>query len=261
MIIIKKYFEYLGILGICLLSFYYTEKVALYVKDKNPIMQKINSLAQDKYVHFIDSQIIDDLYIIPGLNGKEINSNRSYSCMQEGKEFNEDLLVFSEIKPSVSLEDHKDKIIIRGNNQKNSVALVFMGVNKMTQFMHQNNYIVDVLINKEEYDFNYELINSSKDKQVYNNIEKYLNKNKKNSNLCFILDDNIPDLCNDKFIVKPSLVISHANISSEKSKISSGEIILIKDSVSLTELNIILNYIKYHDLKVVPLSELISEAN
>lgn len=261
MIIIKKYFEYIGMIGICLLSFYYTEKVALYVKDKNPIMQTINSLKEERYVDYIDSQIIDDLYIIPGLNGKEINSNKSYSSMQEKRIFNESQLVFNEVKPTISIEDNKDKIIIRGNNEKNSVSLIFESINNLTSYMHENNYLVDVLLSKEEYNFNYELINNASDSKTYSNIDKYLNKNKRNKNLCITFDTNINELCKGKYIVKPSLTISHTNISSEKNKISSGEIILIKDSLSLTEFNIILNFIKYHDLNIVPLSELISENN
>ena len=73
MIIIKKYFKYLGLFGLCMLSFYYTEKVALYVKNKNPVMKTLKEIQETKYVNYINSTIIDDIYIIPGLNGKEID--------------------------------------------------------------------------------------------------------------------------------------------------------------------------------------------
>ena len=112
MIIIKKYFKYLGLFGLCMLSFYYTEKVALYVKNKNPIMKTLKEIQETKYVNYINSTIIDDIYIIPGLNGKEINLDKSFSNMHEINTYNEEYLVFNDIKPKVSLEDNKDKIII-----------------------------------------------------------------------------------------------------------------------------------------------------
>jgi len=258
-IIIKKYFEYLGIIGICLLSFYYTEKVALYVRNKNPLMKTISSLSVDKNVHSIEAEIVDGKYIIPGLSGKEIDLGESYARMQENNTYDEDRLVFNEIKPEVSLEENKDKIIIKGNKEKKSVSLVFESVNDLTRYLHQNNYKINVLINKEEYDFNYELINNSNVEQTFTSIEKALNKVKKNKNLCMIKNEQIPDYCKGKYLFLPSITISHSNISSEKNNIESGDIVLIKDSISLAELNVILNQIKYQDLSIVPLSELILE--
>lgn len=259
MIIIKKYFEYLGLLGICLLSFYYTEKVALYVKSKNPIMQSINEAKSLKEVSFINSTIIDDLYIIPGLNGKEINLDKSFSNMQEKSIYNETKLIFNDIKPTISLEDNKDKIIIRGNKEKYSVSLIFESINNLTKYLHQNNYRINILINEEKYDLNYELINNSNNLEISTKIDKFLTKNKINKNLCYVKNDKINELCQNKYLFKPSLTISHTNISTEKNKISSGEIILIKDTLTLGELNILLNQIKYQDLNIVPLSKLIEE--
>ena len=70
MIIIKTYFKYIGLIGICLLSFYYTEQVALYVKNKNPIMHSIKKYSESYHTESINCSIVEDIYIIPGLNGK-----------------------------------------------------------------------------------------------------------------------------------------------------------------------------------------------
>ncbi len=262
MINIKKYFRYIGLLGICLISFIYTEKIATYVKNKNPIMQSINNIKEEKYISSKNSTIIDNLYIIPGLNGKEVNSDKSFSKMHMYDKFDETNLVFNEIKPTISIEDNKDKIIIRGNKEKNSVSLIFESLSEITTYLHQNNHLVNLLITEENYNLNYELINNSKNETTYNNIEKFLTKNNINNNLCYIKDESdIPKYCKDKYLFKPSMIISHSTLSSLKSKISSGEIILIKDSLSLTEFNILLNQIKYKDLSIVPLSELINESN
>ena len=154
----RKYFKYIGLIGICLLSFYYTEKVALFVKNKNPIMQSINEVKDSKYVNYINSTLIDDLYIIPGISGKEVNVNSSFNNMQKNKVFNEELLIFNSIKPEISLEDNKDRIIIRGNGERNSVSLIFEEVNNLSKYMLDKEKRVDVLINEEKYDTSYELI-------------------------------------------------------------------------------------------------------
>lgn len=254
----KKYFRYIGILGLCLLSFYYTNKVALYVKSKNPLLQSIEDVKETKYVSYIDSTLVDEIYIIPGVSGREVNVNKSFSNMLKMKAYNDDFLIFNTIKPQLSLEDNKDKIIIRGNENKNSVAIIFEEESDLSKYMISNNYKVNLLINKEEYNLSYELINNSNKESTYNNIEKYLNKYKINKNLCYVKSD-IPKLCIDKYLFKSSMTVNHSNLSSMKNKITSGEIILIQKSLTLSELEILINQINYQDLNIVPLSELIKE--
>lgn len=259
MIIIKKYFKYLGLFGLCMLSFYYTEKVALYVKNKNPIMKTLKEIQETKYVNYINSTIIDDIYIIPGLNGKEINLDKSFSNMHEINTYNEEYLVFNDIKPKISLEDNKDKIIIKGNKEKQSISLIFENYNSLSKYLLSKGLKVNILLSDKNYDNNYELINNSNNTMYYE-IEDYLNKNKLNKNLCYIKgDNNIPNNCKNKYLFKPSLIISHSNISTTINNISSGDILLIKDTISLTELEIILNQISYRNLDIIPLSELIKE--
>lgn len=256
----KNVLKYIGLLGICLFSFYYTEKVALFVKNKHPLMKAINEEKDSKTVLSINSEIIDDIYIIPGLNGKEVNVDKSFNNMKTSENYDEDLLIYNQITPDISLSNNKNKIIIRGNKNKNSVSIVFREDNELAKYMSQNNYKVNILISKEQYKPNYEMINNASNETTYNNIEDYLNKNKINSNLCYIVN-NIPKLCNNKYLFKPSLQLNHSNISQNKNKINSGEIILIENSVTLSELKVILEQIDYQSLKVVYLSDLISEIN
>lgn len=256
----KNILKYIGLLGICLFSFYYTEKVALYVKNKHPLMQTITKEKDSKTVLSINSEIIDDIYIIPGLNGKEVNVDKSFNNMKKSQTYNEELLIYNQITPTISLNNNKNKIIIRGNKNKNSVSIIFRDDNELAKYMVKNNYKVNILLSKEQYNPNYEMINIANNETTYHNIEDYLNKNKMNSNLCYVVN-NIPKLCNDKYLFKPSLQLTHANISQYKNKINSGEIILIENSVTLSELEIILKQIEYQSLKIVFLSELISEIN
>lgn len=260
MIIIKKIFKYIGLIGICLLSFYYTEKVSLYVKNKNPIMQSIKEISNTKYVESTNCSIIEDIYIIPGLNGKYVNEDASFSNMVTTN-YNDNLLVFNEIKPNISLEDNKDKIIIRGNHNKNAVSIIFESINSLSKYMLQSNYQVNVLIEDETYTKKYELVNNSKEQKTYKRIDSYLNKNEINKNLCYTSNEEIPKLCKEKYTFTHSLEINHSNISTVKNKISSGDIILIKNSLSISELEIIINQIKYQDLSIIPISKLISESS
>lgn len=258
----KKVFQYIGLIGICLFSFYYTEKIALYVKMKNPLMKEINNIKDDMYVDSIDSALINDIYIIPGLNGKEVDIDKSFINMKEENVLDIDQLVYSQVTPTISLEDNKERIIIRGNENKKSVSLIFEEDNDLAKYMFQEGYSINILINKETYNKNYELINNSTIESVYNNIEKYLNKNNLNKNLCYIKENNeIPKLCKNKYLFKTSLTINHSNLSTNKKKITSGEIIFIENSLSLSELTILLDQINYQSLKIVPLSELLSEEN
>ena len=258
----KKIFQYIGLIGICLFSFYYTEKIALYVKMKNPLMKEINNIKEEMYVNSINSELISDIYIIPGLNGKEVDLDKSFVNMKEENILNLEKLVYSQVTPEVSLENNKERIIVRGNENKNSVSLIFENDSDLTKYMYQQGYIINVLINKESYNKNYELINNSKIDSIYSNIKNYLNKNNINKNLCYINEgDEIPNLCKDKYLFKNSLIINHSNLSTNKNKIKSGEIILIEKTLSLSELLIIIDQINYQALNIVPLSELLSETN
>ena len=68
--------KYVFFFVICCFSFMLTENLAIHMKNQNPIMQNINKVSDELTVASIDSKLIDDLYIIPGLNGKKINKNK-----------------------------------------------------------------------------------------------------------------------------------------------------------------------------------------
>lgn len=207
----------------------------------------------------VDSIIYDDTYIIPGSCGKTVDVDSSFVNMHKDNKYDIDKYVFTFIKPNISLENNKDKIIIRGNKNKKGISLIFESINDKTKYLKQNDYKINVLLSKEEYDLYYELINNSNNETIHNNIESFLNKHRLNSNICILKNDKMSSLCKDKYLVLPSLIVTHSNISSIKNKISSGEIILIKDSVTLEDLNIILKQIKSYELSIIPLSELIKE--
>ena len=258
MIKIKKFFKYLAIISICLFSFYYTDQISQKVKSNNPIYKQILN-EQDNYKeNSINCTILEDNTIIPGLYGKEINVDKSFQKMTKLDIFNEDYIVYNYIEPTLSLNDNKDKIIIRGNSKRKSVSLIFYQDNSIIDKI--TNINITVLINEEKYNKKYEMINNSNNDTTSNNIEKYLTKNKINKKICVIKNNNISN-CEDKYKVKPSLILNHSNISQYINKINSGEIILLENSITIQDISLLINQLKYLDLKIEYLSKQISEIN
>ena len=216
-----KKIKYLAVIFISIISFYYTEQIALYVKSKNPLIQEIESNKEELYVNSINSELIDEQYIIPGINGKEVNVNSPYLSMKELNIYNESKIVYNQISPSISLTNNKDRIIIRGNPKKRQVSLIFEKSSTLTEYLTKNNYEYNVLINKEKYSNKYEMINFSTNKTTFNNINSYLTTNNLNTNICH---KNNQILCKDSYIFQESLTINHSNISNT---INKNKLILI----------------------------------
>lgn len=203
-------------------SFFYTEKIALLMQSKNELLKYINNVKDDYQVSSINA-IIDGETIVPGINGLEVNSTESFLKMKELQTFNELYIVFEQIAPKISLEDNKDKIIIQGNKNKKRIA-----------FLIKNNSSVESYLRSMNLYF-------------------------ESKNICVITSENT---CNEsKYRVKPTLTINHQNILKEKNKIESGFIILLEENVSVNETKILLNEVKYRDLKITSLESLISETN
>ena len=108
---------------------------------------------------------------------------------------------------------------------------------------------------------NLELINGEVNKESFNNLESLLNKDKKNVHICLVNDKN-KDLCrgNKNYLVKESIILNLNNLIDIKSKIESGSIILITENAKAEDVNLLIKQINYQGLKIIPLSELISES-
>ena len=85
---------------------------------------KIIKEKQNEYNKLPIDAIITLHTIIPGINGRMINVDKSYQKMKGINEFKESLLVFDEIEPNKSINNIYDKIIISGNQTLNNVVLL-----------------------------------------------------------------------------------------------------------------------------------------
>lgn len=255
----KKMYKYIGLFAIMIFSFYYTEKIAILVQNKSPIMQSINNIEND-YDELAVNATIDGNYITPGINGKKINKTKSFVNMKSFGIFNEYYLIFDNIKPDISLQDNMDKIIKNGNLEKKAIAFLIEDNSEIKNYLKENNIKASILISQDTYDKNsfFEQINNDRNK--YNNVESLLNKNNQNKNICYIknLDKSFCKK-NGKYLVEESIALSSTNIVKVKQSISNGQIILIKNNAKLEEFKLLLNEIKFKDLSIIYLSELIDE--
>ena len=219
-------------------------------------MQKIIKVKKEKNTKAVNA-VIDNNYIIPGINGLEVDINASYSRMNN--HYNEELLFYKQIKPDVSLMDNKNKIINRGNSSKKMISILTSNDVVANYCINRNikcNYLI-----KDNKNINnrLEYINNGVDN--YYQIERVLNKNNINHDLC-VINNNNEKICrlNNKYLIKPTYIINDSNIVNYLKKINRGDIILI-DKLSFINLELLIKEINYHGISIDYLSSLISEKN
>lgn len=255
----KKIYKSLGLMAIMLFSFYYTDKIAILMQNKSPIMQSINEVA-DNYKVSAMNATINGNYITPGISGRMINKTKSYVNMKSFGIFNEYYLIFDEIKPDISLLDNKDKIIRQGNASKKAVAFLLEENANIKKYLKDNNIAASLLITEENYEKNnfFEQINNDIDK--YNNIESLLNKNNLNKNICYIKNiDKAFCQKNQKYLIEETFSLNQSNIVEAKKNIRSGAIIKISKNTNLEEFKLLVKEIQFKGLEIIPISELIAE--
>ena len=105
----KSIFKYFGITIILVVSFLYTEKAALIVKDIDEIMLKIKETHKTKIEVPIQA-VIDGNTIIPGKNGYEVDIDNSYRKMRYSGKYNDALLEYKTIYVDEILSKNMDKL-------------------------------------------------------------------------------------------------------------------------------------------------------
>jgi hypothetical protein len=257
----KKYYGYFGLALIMVFSFYYTEQISTLVLNKNPLMMTIKEQADNYNVKSVNAEIVGE-NIIPGINGLYVNSRESFYAMQSEDIFNEYYLVFEQKKPDVTLEDNKDKLIISGNPNIRQVTLILETENEVSEYLKLNEFKASLLVDMNTYkDKNYfESLNN--ETIGFKSLENNLTLNKENKHICVVNTEN-KDICqkHKNYLVSPSLRLNNSNLLDVKKNLKNGSIIVIGDTAGLSDVKLLLKEIKYKDLELVYLSELISEVN
>lgn len=254
----NNYFKYLGISLILVFSFYYTDRINDLLITNTSLFDEINT-NKDKYSIKSINASIEDNYIIPGINGRDVNVFKSYDNMKEIDIFNKEYLLYTETKPTISIKDNKDKIINKGNSLKNSVSIILENNSNLIDYSISLNINFSRLVDINTYSsFNsYEQINNDLDN--YKVLERKMKKN--HNNICVLNNSNILKLCKkyNKYLIDPTININKSNIGVSIKNINSGYIIYINNNISINEYKLILNQIYYKGLKIVNLTTLISE--
>ena len=217
-------------------------------------MQVIKEKESLYYQEAVDA-IITNNTMIPGINGKKINLIKSYNKMKSLNDFNESLLVYDEIIPIKSINNHYDKIIISGNNQKREISIILdispNLINLLNKILVTNDIKVDLLSNQfiNLQDSNFQNI-------ITTNYYKY-------SNYCLTTNLIIDKDCvnNRKYTIL-AREINNYHYNKTKDLLKEGIIILYRFNDSNWEdFNLIIKYIKNNNYKIVPINYLINEKN
>ncbi len=204
--------------------------------------------------------IIEGDYIIPGLNGLTVNKRESFYNMRSQEVFSKYFLVFEQVKPTISIQDNKDKIIKSGNKNLKQVSLILEAQNEVSDYLKGKDIKASMLVKLDTLtsDNYFQLINN--ETEGFKSLENSLNLRKKNSRIC-VLNDTNKEICqkNKNYLVEPSIKLTGTNISSAKKSIENGSIILIKKSATLNDVLLLLKEINYKGLEIVSLSDMVSE--
>ena len=275
---LKKILKVSAVLLLVGFSFFYTEKVTMIARNSDPIMRAIKKEESNKKISNVNPVINNDEYIM-GINGCEIDVDKSYSKMRSVGEFKEELIVMKETSND---KDLTNKYVIGGNNKEKNVSLIFI-VNKdidssLTDYINQKNIKVNYFIDgkyleenmitvkflsennniyylgvNEEYSDEYMLYHNNLIGMNGTNESKYCFTNDKNSDTL--------KLCNDyNMTTIKSDVIKDNVYKTIKDKLNNGVIFAV-DSDNIDEIKVSINYILSKGYNIVSLEDLLSEKN
>lgn len=275
---LKKIFKISAVLLLVGFSFFYTEKVTLIARNSDPIMRAIKKEESNKKVSNVNPVINNDEYIM-GINGCEIDVDKSYSKMRSVGEFKEELIVMKETSND---KDLTDKYVIGGNNKEKKVSLIFI-VNKdidsnLTNYINDKNLKVNYFIDGKYLEENMITVKFlSENSNIYylGENEEYSDENilyhnnlismngSNEPKYCFTSDkdNNTLKLCNDYDMVTIKSDIIKDNIYKRiKDKLNNGVIFAI-DSDNTDEIKVSINYILSKGYNIISLEDLLSEKN
>lgn len=257
----KSTFNFIITISIIYFSFYYTNLVSNYIKNKDPIMIEIKN-NQDKYYKDPINAIILNNTIIPGLNGKIINIEETYQKMKKVNSYHESLLVFNEIEPFITINNNQDKIIINGNNNLRniSVLLKINNLDILKKIINNDNKNINLILSTSFIKENYDFLNSLENNIVVNQDEDINNLNL--VDYCYTINIDSGNKCidNNKFSILPTF-ITHNYYYNTYQIIKNGSILAytITDDKNIVELNILLSAIRNLGYKIVNIDELLKE--
>lgn len=273
----------IGITSLACFSFIFTEKTAITLRDNDKLMKVIK---EESEYYKIESKnaIVNDKTIIPGINGKSVNNNKSYDNMKRFGEFNQNMLIYDVIFPEISIKNMYNKYVVGGNPNKNMVSLIIKidasdNINEIIKLLEPNtpiNFFIDGawLENNEQNlkkltDLNYNIGNLSYNGNYLDSnfvwMKTIINKYSKQENsYCYLENENDEalNICSiqKSYTIIPSIVAKNNPLIGIKTLLKAGDIISLElNSKTLEELPLIIKYIKSKGYVLVSLDTHLSE--
>lgn len=282
----KKIYQISIVLLLSLTSFFYTEKVIDFIREKDPIMKNIKEYDKKNKIDAVNA-VIDKNKITPGVSGKKVDYDKSFQKMKKYGTYNESLTVFEEVAPTISIDDYYDKYISEGSGINNDVSLVFEvkngdNINNIINILKENNtiatFFVDGLWLENNQTLVSEMASLGHEIEILNYDNKYqelyfsssLNLLNSITNLkpkyCYARYDNkeVLELCEklELHTIIPTIITGNYPYNDVVKKVHKGSIIgfSVTSSVEI-ELSTIINYLKQKGYAIDTLDILLSEAS
>lgn len=275
--IMKKSLKIFGIITLICFSFFYTDKVMMVVSEKDPLKMEIVEVAES-YKIFPNEAIVTNDTIIPGTNGKVVNIDKSYKKMRKGNIFNINLLEYDILYPEYTLSDNLDKYVIKGNNSKKEVSILFIinsnnNLDKIMKILDKKNVVSNLFIDYVFLNNNITQIKTYNNHNIYSYQDGYTHdtlvisnniiKRISNTNPIYCLtrekNDSTINVCSysNMNTIIPSI---NGNLNDIKRNLENGSIILFDTGVStVSELSYIIDFITGKGYSIVGLDKLLSE--
>lgn len=281
----KKFFSLIGMLSLAIVSFIYTNKIVEVAKQFDDVMTTVSEVSADYYKDPIDGIIIDNVSFIPGINGRNVNVDKSYKKMRKFGGFNKNLLEFDVISPKNKLENNLDKYIISGNKSKNNVSLIFIvkeysDITNVLKILNDKNIKADFFVDGYWLEKNNELVskiindgnnvgNLSYNMDYQNSAFSWMDTiikrlSHEKYGFCYSEEENLDNLkicsMNNNFTIKPNIIVKSNPLGEIKENLSNGSIISLPvNKLVDSQLLSIINYINSRGIEIVTVKELIRE--
>ena len=285
MVLIKKVIEVIFVILLVLFSFYYTEKAIILLESNDPIMKEIKDKGKSREEDAINAKVEGD-YLIPGYNGLVIDLETSFNKMKGYGSYNEALLVFEEVEPTISIDDYYDKYISSGNGISTNIALVFTVddssyTDNLLDILKEMNAVGTFFIDGKFTDSNTSFVSQAVvngnevevlsydkafDELLFKaSIDKIKTLTSTTPKYCYATYDNeeVLNLCSklSMHTIIPTLRLDSNIYSDAKGNLRSGSIISVKlTEENVKELKVLINYIEQRGFTLVTLDTLLNEA-
>ena len=274
----KRFFSFF-ILSI--FSFIITSLFIKYIKLLDPIMFYLKDNQSYYNVDAVNATI-DDFSMIPGKKGLVIDIDSSYSLMKKYGTFNEDLLVFKDVNPDISISNIYNKYISFGNIDKNEVSFIFKidddkYIKEIVSLLKEKEIIGTFFLNKEliyDKDLVIYLYLNNQEIEYYDldydfNLLRYASifvssYTSKSLSYCYNDSYNKSNITNCSLrrmhMIIPSISCDDYPFYEVKNKLSNGSIIKFESNKTvLYELRHIINYIRQKNYEIVSLKKMLEE--